>query len=276
MLIDILGNRSKTRSFNIKAWKDNILVAESNRTDLLKSDMNVDGIEVDSLLEPNREPTLVERYHNPIECPICFLYYPKNINYSECCNQPICTECFTQIKRSENSPTTSPTCPFCVSPSFAIAYVPPPLKHSLSFYFNTSLNDEKEKTQEVTPQTPKSRVSVDEIRHEGQFLLNGMGSAFAAHHTFSPSDIRMSRRRNRHTFNGVFRSATEDPSSNSNIYSGYLAAVRSLGVDIEDVMLAEAIRRSLLETSQSTDNNHQSEGNTPAEGGEVEIQQIVQ
>ena len=32
---------------------------------------------------------------DPIECPICLLYYPKDcINRSRCCRQPICTECF--------------------------------------------------------------------------------------------------------------------------------------------------------------------------------------
>jgi hypothetical protein len=32
---------------------------------------------------------------DPIECPICLLYYPRDcINRSRCCRQPICTECF--------------------------------------------------------------------------------------------------------------------------------------------------------------------------------------
>lgn len=32
-------------------------------------------------------------------------YYPPLINTSRCCDQPICTECFVQIKRAE--PTIS-------------------------------------------------------------------------------------------------------------------------------------------------------------------------
>jgi hypothetical protein len=60
----------------------------------------------------------------PIECPICFLYYPKNINYTRCCDQPICTDCFLQIKRSET--TFEPAeCPYCVQPHFGIVYHPP-------------------------------------------------------------------------------------------------------------------------------------------------------
>ncbi|OLY79683.1 Protein sip5, partial [Smittium mucronatum] len=98
-----------------------------------------------------------------IECPICFLYYPKNINYSSCCHQPICSECFIQFKRTEHNPNpveyvffttttiTTPSssfylssfffffepypnfflflfffrCPFCLAANFGIYYSPP-------------------------------------------------------------------------------------------------------------------------------------------------------
>ncbi|KAJ1918821.1 SNF1-interacting protein [Mycoemilia scoparia] len=63
-------------------------------------------------------------YRRVVECPICFLYYPKNINYSNCCHKPICTECFIQIKR--NDELLSPAhCPYCVEPDFGIVYYPP-------------------------------------------------------------------------------------------------------------------------------------------------------
>ena len=57
-------------------------------------------------------------------------YYPANINYSRCCDQAICTECFVQIKRSE--PTTThlvsepAACPYCVQEHFGVVYTPPP------------------------------------------------------------------------------------------------------------------------------------------------------
>ncbi|KAK7466947.1 SNF1-interacting protein [Stygiomarasmius scandens] len=69
-------------------------------------------------------------YRGAVECPICFLYYPPNINHSRCCDQAICTECFVQIKRSE--PTTThlvsepAACPYCVQENFGIVYTPPP------------------------------------------------------------------------------------------------------------------------------------------------------
>ncbi|CAO3644337.1 unnamed protein product [Cunninghamella blakesleeana] len=58
-----------------------------------------------------------------IECPICFLSYPSNINYTRCCDQPICTECFVQFKRTD--PTLPVSCPFCVQPHFGVTYQPP-------------------------------------------------------------------------------------------------------------------------------------------------------
>ncbi|KNE68904.1 hypothetical protein AMAG_13542 [Allomyces macrogynus ATCC 38327] len=58
-----------------------------------------------------------------VECPICFLFYPSNINKSVCCDQPICTECFVQIKRPDADHPAD--CPYCVHPGFAVVYVPP-------------------------------------------------------------------------------------------------------------------------------------------------------
>lgn len=102
-----------------------------------------------SLKEPNRIPEAMV-YRGAVECPICFLvrlyssffafthyvtpvsnvqYYPPNINYSRCCEQAICTECFVQIKRAE--PTTThlvsepAACPYCVQDNFGVVYTPP-------------------------------------------------------------------------------------------------------------------------------------------------------
>ncbi|QRW00273.1 hypothetical protein RhiJN_28291 [Ceratobasidium sp. AG-Ba] len=85
-----------------------------------------------------REPmrmTEAEVYHGATECPICFLYYPPNINRSRCCDQAICTECFVQIKRSE--PTTThivsepAACPYCVQDNFGVTYEPPTWRSGL-------------------------------------------------------------------------------------------------------------------------------------------------
>ncbi|GAA6058436.1 hypothetical protein JCM3770_006050 [Rhodotorula araucariae] len=66
---------------------------------------------------------------NALECPICFLYYPHNMVHTRCCDQPICTECFVQIKRADPTPThleSEPAaCPFCMEPNFGCVYEKP-------------------------------------------------------------------------------------------------------------------------------------------------------
>ena len=47
----------------------------------------------------NGQPLEVFLYKDATECPICFLTYPPYLNRTRCCDQPICTECFVQIKR---------------------------------------------------------------------------------------------------------------------------------------------------------------------------------
>lgn len=81
------------------------------------------------------------------ECPICFLYYPSPLNFSRCCHQPICSECFVQMKRADptstNPPSSQPrSCPFCVEPEFGVTYTPPEvLEHDRRSSGSDSPND---------------------------------------------------------------------------------------------------------------------------------------
>ncbi|CAD6573640.1 MAG: SNF1-interacting protein [Tremellales sp. Tagirdzhanova-0007] len=76
-----------------------------------------------------RERRERKAYVGAMECPICFLSYPPNINTSRCCQQPLCTECFVQIRRSEATVThleSEPACcPFCVETDFGVIYERP-------------------------------------------------------------------------------------------------------------------------------------------------------
>ncbi|KAF9971976.1 SNF1-interacting protein [Actinomortierella ambigua] len=81
---------------------------------------------------PQGKIDISQLYQGAIECPICFLYYPRNINRTRCCDKPICTECFVQIKRHESSPTETPACPYCVEPHFGVLYTPIPTLFPLS------------------------------------------------------------------------------------------------------------------------------------------------
>jgi hypothetical protein len=114
----------------------------------------------------NGQPIEAYLYKDASECPICFLYYPPYLNRTRCCDQPICSECFVQIKRpdphppehgepdqaanTENSPegerqqrepnegdsqlVSEPSaCPFCVQPEFGVTYAQPPFRRGLAY-----------------------------------------------------------------------------------------------------------------------------------------------
>lgn len=96
-------------------------------------------------------------YKNASECPICFMYYPPYLNRTRCCDQPICSECFVQIKRpdphppehhgepgAEGSPPAEPeeeiqlvsepaACPYCTQTEFGVTYEPPPFRRGLVY-----------------------------------------------------------------------------------------------------------------------------------------------
>lgn len=98
-------------------------------------------------------------YKDATECPICFVYYPPYLNKTRCCDQPICSECFVQIKRPDPHPpehehndSSNPTpqrpepqgdpealvsepanCPYCQQAEFGVTYEPPPFRRGLAY-----------------------------------------------------------------------------------------------------------------------------------------------
>ncbi|PYH46675.1 Sip5p [Aspergillus saccharolyticus JOP 1030-1] len=108
----------------------------------------------------NGQPIEAYLYKAATECPICFLYYPPYLNRTRCCDQPICSECFVQIKRPDPHPpehgeadsnaqpatdgeraenedgqlvSEPAACPFCVQPEFGVTYAPPPFRRGLAY-----------------------------------------------------------------------------------------------------------------------------------------------
>lgn len=109
----------------------------------------------------NGQPIEAYLYKDATECPICFLYYPPYLNRTRCCDQPICSECFVQIKRPDPHPpehgesnanasseggeqqrtndgewqlvSEPAACPFCVQPEFGVTYSPPPFRRGLVY-----------------------------------------------------------------------------------------------------------------------------------------------
>ncbi|KAK6586301.1 hypothetical protein PZA11_001358 [Diplocarpon coronariae] len=111
----------------------------------------------------NGQAIEVYLYKDATECPICFMYYPPYLNKTRCCDQPICSECFVQIKRPDphppehhdpSNPAPPPAeadvdpealvsepacCPYCQQPDFGVTYEAPPFRRGLS-YANTNQN----------------------------------------------------------------------------------------------------------------------------------------
>ncbi|KAL2759909.1 hypothetical protein ACRALDRAFT_206033 [Sodiomyces alcalophilus JCM 7366] len=103
----------------------------------------------------NGQPIEVFLYKDATECPICFLYYPPYLNQTRCCHQPICSECFVQIKRADPhfpehhgdaseqpNPEEQPPemlisepahCPYCQQTEFGVTYDPPPFRRGLAY-----------------------------------------------------------------------------------------------------------------------------------------------
>jgi hypothetical protein len=112
----------------------------------------------------NRQAMEAFLYKDAAECPICLIYYPPYLNRTRCCDQPICSECFVQIKRPDPHPpehehndTSNPgtsqppsdpellvsepaNCPYCQQPEFGVTYEPPPFRKGL-IYANMAANN---------------------------------------------------------------------------------------------------------------------------------------
>ncbi len=145
----LFRTRAKTLASLTTSSKNNSQVDMTPRELQLPRDPSVNG-----------QPVEVFLYKDASECPICFLYYPPYLNTTRCCDQPICSECFVQIKRPDphppeheqpgaNAPPASEadrdadadgqlvsevaTCPFCKQPEFGITYAPPPFRRGLTY-----------------------------------------------------------------------------------------------------------------------------------------------
>lgn len=106
----------------------------------------------------NGQPREVFLYKEGLECPLCYMYYPRFLNTTRCCGQPICSECFVHIKRPDphlpehhgdqpsqegaeanNNEDTEELimepskCPYCQQPDFGITYEAPPFRRGLVY-----------------------------------------------------------------------------------------------------------------------------------------------
>lgn len=106
----------------------------------------------------NGRPLELVLYRNAEDCPICFASYPSYLNYTRCCGNLICSECFVQIKRPDphvpeshgepgaeaapneqarethNMLVSEPAaCPYCTQPEFGVTYEAPTFRRGLVY-----------------------------------------------------------------------------------------------------------------------------------------------
>ncbi|KAF9452247.1 hypothetical protein P691DRAFT_633906, partial [Macrolepiota fuliginosa MF-IS2] len=212
-------------------------------------------------------------YRGAVECPICFLYYPPNINHSRCCDQAICTECFVQIKRNE--PTTThlvsepAACPYCVQDNFGVVYRPPLWRAGIGsegsvsqtcFLPHSAPDSSHKRRQKSYGADSPEVVTTDQIRPDWEAKLAAVRAAVARRanrriimrqvgdrlipvgvtsgrvHSLTLEEAAEaaegggSRRRRRHAGNSQLEQYMSIP-----------------GQDLEELMLMEAMRLSLIE-----------------------------
>lgn len=243
---------------------------------------------------PKKSPFIASVYRGAVECPICFLYYPKHINKTRCCMQPICSECFVQIKRpdphlpyhtgeevsqQDNSSASElvsepANCPYCAQSQFAVTYTPGDTRSgvvplSLKGMLTTSTSSSSSSTS--SKQAPPMVVTTDMVRPDWQAKLDKARQAqakraanAAALHASnlilapgeSSSSTPRERRRRSH---GSHSSSSRSNRHRSESHSHGSSSQRSRRFtttgapqeeqprlsELEDMMIVEAIRRSL-------------------------------
>ncbi|KAL9557382.1 hypothetical protein MBANPS3_001406 [Mucor bainieri] len=171
-------------------------------------------------------------YNDSIECPICFLYYPANINFTRCCDQPICTECFVQIKKRPADASTSTSvakdsgivCPYCMTDNFGVIYHCPPSSPTIHL---EKVYKMRSTTSGLSQHQQSKRKSI-ESDHPNVVLID--------HVRLKPSDA-------------------SSRSSNVASLDRYLSTIRLEDMSIQDIMAMESMRQSLLD-KENTNGNH--------------------
>ncbi|SCV68986.1 BQ2448_2006 [Microbotryum intermedium] len=139
---------------------------------------------------PHREAArhdLAKQYlSKAVECPICFLYYPPPMVHTRCCDQPICTECFVQIKRAE--PTTThlesepAACPFCMEPNFGCIYTKEMNDSNgsaSSFSIVAGVAGEQKRRRKSFAHTEKEVVTTDQVHPDWEAKVEAIRATVA-------------------------------------------------------------------------------------------------
>jgi len=156
------------------------------------------------------------------ECPICMMYYSGGLNRARCCKKPICTECYFSIRPPG---ATSPVdCPFCLQPNYITSFTGP-----LTDEERKKLDEELAKVKELENKMKLEEIERDRAREEERKKKKEEKEKRNI-----PKPIKNDL--NVDDYNDV----GEDEDLNN------IDTSRMTPTEIEDLMLNEAIRLSLL------------------------------
>ncbi|KAG7391487.1 SNF1-interacting protein [Phytophthora pseudosyringae] len=168
-----------------------------------------------------------------LECPICFMFYPGSVNMSSCCNKPICSECYLQIR----PPQKSICCPFCNHEAFSVRYTPPSPAELTSIRSMKNLRSPRRSSAIGIPKQPATSSP------------QTAGSRSQSVQYASVEDRHRIRDSLRSQLSISDKPVTNSPHPNSvaalNDAASHLLATPADAARLEELMLLEAIRRSM-------------------------------
>ncbi|KAJ3467897.1 hypothetical protein MRS44_005461 [Fusarium solani] len=225
----------------------------------------------------NGQPIEVFLYKDADECPICFLSYPPYLNHTRCCDQPICSECFVQIKRADphlpehhpNGEARDPTqgitpddppemltsepssCPYCQQPEFGVTRT-----HSLSANAPNVITTDRVRPDWAAKLASARnhqarRAAAATALHTAAFLMGGneqrsilRPGRFSRRNTGSNNNASGSAQNQ--SQEGSQIDATEGPEPGARDSSRSVPGARRNRMDeLEEMMFMEAVRLSL-------------------------------
>jgi hypothetical protein len=191
------------------------------------------------------------------ECPICFMFYAGGLNRTKCCHKGVCTECFLQIKKP-GAPLAESICPFCNRARFTVVFLGPKSREE-----RLKEDMEEQKVLELQEKIRQEEIEQDFEREkqkqkERDQDVNKRDTQERVKSTDGP-DVRAKGASSGSGPKRVDGRSGSNPSSSTSHGSGSSAppfilaspAGSSPEQDLEDLMLMEAIRLSLIDNSSN-------------------------
>lgn len=185
------------------------------------------------------------------ECPICFMFYPGSLNVATCCKKLICTECYLQLK----PPKKAVCCPYCNREAFSVKYSAPAVLNISSIYTDSSyMSRSSAESSASSPMAPAdltqhfaSAEDRDRLRDDLRSQLNltdqRLTTPAPRPPVLPPPPPRSSS----------FIIASAEDVARGVSQPRYIIASAAEAARLEEMMLMEAIRRSMRDLNVDKD-----------------------